>query len=85
MENTISNIYSVHIYGQLHLEPSTAACSFLQKFDLGGGSRNSLKSLLFHLHYIRFNTDQGCKMKAKWGWGGGERKFSYFLKGEQKI
>ena len=40
-----SNIYSVDIYGQLHLEPSTAACSFLQKFDLGGGkgdtSRNS--------------------------------------------
>ena len=61
MENTISNIYSVDIYGQLHLEPSTAACSFLQKFDRGDGkndaSRNSLKSLLFHLHYIRLNTD----------------------------
>ena len=53
MENTVSNIYSVDIYGQLHLEPSTAACSFLQKFDLGGGknatSCNSLKSLLFSL------------------------------------
>ena len=51
MDNTISNIYSADIYGQLHLRPSTAACSFLQKFDLGGGkndtSRNSLKSLLF--------------------------------------
>ena len=61
MENTISNIYSVHIYGQLHLEPSTAACSFLQKFDLGGGenftSRDSIKFLLFHLHYIKLDTD----------------------------
>ena len=61
MENTISNIYSVDIYGQLHLEPSTAACSFLQNFDLGGGKnyhfRNSIKSLLFHFHYIRFNND----------------------------
>ena len=61
VENTVSSIYSVDIYGQLHLEPSTAACSFLQKFDLGGGkndtSRNSLKSPLFHLHYIRLNTD----------------------------
>ena len=61
MEDTISNIYSVDICGQLHLEPSTAVCSFLQKFDFGGGkndtSRNSLKSLLFHLHYIRLNTD----------------------------
>ena len=61
MENTIANIYFGDIYGQLHLEPSTAACSFLQKFDLAGGkndtSGNSLKSLLFHLHYIRLNTD----------------------------
>ena len=37
MENTVSNIYSIDIYGQSDLEPSTAACSFLQKFDLGGG------------------------------------------------
>ena len=55
------NIYSVDIYGQLHLEPSTAASSFLQKFDLGDGkngtSRDSIKFLLFHLHYIRLNTD----------------------------
>ena len=36
-ENTISNIYSVDIYGQLRLEPSKAACSFLQKFGLCGG------------------------------------------------
>ena len=61
MENTVSNIYFVDIYGQLHLEPSTAAYSFLQKFDLGGGIndtfRNSLKSILFHFHYIRLNTD----------------------------
>ena len=63
MDNTISNIYSVDNYDQLHLEPSTATCSFLQKFDLGAGSqkngtsRNSIKSLLFHLHYIRLNTD----------------------------
>ena len=61
MENTISNIYSVDICGQLHLEPFTAACNFLQKFDLGDGkndtSRNSQKSVLFHLHYIRLNTD----------------------------
>ena len=61
MENTISNIYSVDIYGQLHLELFTAVSSFLQKFDLDGGkndtSRNSLKSLLFHLHYIRLNND----------------------------
>ena len=57
MDNTISNICSVDIYGQLHLESSTAACSSLQKFDLGGGknvtSRNSLKSLLFHLQQAR--------------------------------
>ena len=61
MENTISSIYSADIYDQLHLEPPTAACSFLQKFDLGGGkngpSRNWIKFLLFHLHYIRLNTD----------------------------
>ena len=61
MENTVSNNYSVDIYGQLHLESSTSACSFLQKFDLGGGkndtSHSSLKSLLFHLHYVRLNTD----------------------------
>ena len=61
MENTISDVYSVDICGQLHLEPSAATCSFLQKFDFDGGlndtSRNSLKSLLFHLHYIRLNTD----------------------------
>ena len=53
MENTISNIYSVDIYGQLHLEPSIAVCSFIQKFDLGGGkndtSRNSIKFLLISL------------------------------------
>ena len=36
IENTISNIYSLDICGQLHSEPSTASCSFLQKFDLGG-------------------------------------------------
>ena len=81
MENTISNIYSVDIYGQLHLEISTAACSFLQKFDLGGGkndaSRNSLKSLLSHLHYIRLSTDECCKMKAKWGGGGGHEIFLF--------
>ena len=57
MDSTISNIYCVDICGQLHLETSiTAACSFLEKFDLGDGkndtSRNSLKSLLFHHHYI---------------------------------
>ena len=63
IENTILNIYSVDMDGQLHSEPSTAACSFLQKFDIGGGKndtsfgRNSLKSLLFHLRYIRLNTD----------------------------
>ena len=61
MDNTISDIYSVDVYGQLHSERSTAACSFLHKFDLGGGkndtSRNSLKFLLFHLHCIRLNTD----------------------------
>ena len=61
MENTISNIYSVDIYGQLHSEPSTAACSFLQKFDLDGGKKWHFpqlnKFLLFHLHYIRLNTD----------------------------
>ena len=57
MENTISNIYSVDIYGQLHVEPSTA---LLQKFDFGGGNndipRNSLESLLFHLHYTLINA-----------------------------
>ena len=78
MENTISNIYFVDIYGQLHLEPSTAAGSFLNKFDLGGGtndtSRNSLKSLLSNLHYIRLNTDQYCKMKA------GDQEIFLFLK-----
>ena len=55
MENAISNIYSVDIYGELHLEPSTGACSFLQKFDLvgqiGGGkngtSRNSINFYFF--------------------------------------
>ena len=58
MENPISNIYFADIYGQLHSELSTAASSFSQKFDLGGDGgkndtfRNSLKSLLFHLHYI---------------------------------
>ena len=58
MENTISNIYSADIYGQLHLEPSTAACNFLQKFDLGSGkndtSRSLLKSLLFNLLFQKF-------------------------------
>ena len=52
MENTISNIHSLDIYGHLHLEPSTAACSFLQKFDLGGGkngtSRNSINFCLLY-------------------------------------
>ena len=41
MENTISNIYYVDICGQLHLEPSTAACSFFQKFDLGDGKNDT--------------------------------------------
>ena len=45
MENTISNIYSLDIYGQLHLEPSTAACSFLQKFDLDGGKSDTSRKL----------------------------------------
>ena len=55
-EYTILNIYSVDMYGQLHLEPSTAACSFLQNFDIGGDKidtsfgHNALKSLLFHLY-----------------------------------
>ena len=58
MENTILNIYSADTYGKLHLEPSTATSSFLWKFAPGGGkndtSCNSLKSLLFHLHYAHF-------------------------------
>ena len=55
MENTILNIYSVDMYGQLQLEPSTEACSFLQNFDIGGGkndtsfSHNALKPLLLRL------------------------------------
>ena len=62
MESTVSNIYSVDIYGQLHLEPSTAACSFYRNLTLivvkmTLNSCNSLKSLLFHRHYIRLNTD----------------------------
>ena len=49
MENIISNIYSVDIYGQLHLEPSTAVCSFSQKFDLGGGKNGtSCNSITFY-------------------------------------
>ena len=55
MENTILNIYSVDMYGQLQLEPSTEACSFLQNFDIGGGkndtsfSHNALKPLFLRL------------------------------------
>ena len=41
MENTISNIYSVDICGQLHLEPSTAACSVSHIFDLGDGKNDT--------------------------------------------
>ena len=95
MENTISNIYSVDIYGQLHLEPSTAACSFLQKSDLDSGKNdsfcNSLKSLLFHIHCIGLNTDKCCKMKAKCtcvcvcGGGGGHEIFLFLKGGEQKF
>ena len=40
MESTISKIYSVDTYGQLHLELSTAICRFLQKFDLSGVKRH---------------------------------------------
>ena len=56
VENTILNIYFVDMYGQLHLEPSKAACSFLQNFDICGGKNdisfghNARKSLLFHLY-----------------------------------
>ena len=63
MENKVSDIYFVYIYGQLHLEPqSTVDCDLLQNFYLGGGkndiSHNSLRSLLFHLHYIiKLNTN----------------------------
>ena len=80
MENTVSNIYSVDIYDQLHLELSAAACRFLKKFDLGGGkndtSRKSLKSLLFHLHYIRLNTLINAENnEGEGGGGGGEWNF----------
>ena len=75
MENTISNIHSVDICGQLHLEPSTAACSFLQKFDLGDGkndtSRNSLKSLYFILTILDWTLINAVKWRRIQSGGGG--------------
>ena len=64
MDNTISNIYSADIYDQLHLEPSTAGCSFLQKFDLGGSkngtSHNSINVYFSSSpYYVEVNTGGG--------------------------
>ena len=87
MKNTISNIYSVDIYGQLHLERSTAACSFLQKFDLGSGkngtSRNSINFYFFIFTILGWTVINAVKWRQSGG--GGDMKFSSFLKGEQKI
>ena len=47
MENTISNIYFVDIYSQLHLEPSTAACILLYDYQVKGFLDEQLKKVVF--------------------------------------